>query len=189
MSQIYKRSSGTPPPGSQITFVTDIGNQNPAVSPGQAVSSGFQIQLKARSSTLNNNQGIQTDADPNNGAVVYVEVTNRLMGTATSTDASTENLVSFALASTPSSYRFEFSVTGRDTSTGDTVGYTMFASAKTNGTTSSIVATPFVDGDEDASLIGATIDFIASSNNVIVQVTGVSSQTISYRAVGSYTVV
>lgn len=65
----------------------------------------------------------------------------------------------------------------------------MFASARTNGAAATIVETPYTDVDEDASLISANINLIASGNSVILQVTGVLGQTLVYKAVGSYLVV
>jgi hypothetical protein len=52
-----------------------------------------------------------------------------------------------------------------------------------------MVATPFIDNDEDASLITANIDLIASGNNVILRVSSAAGTTITYKAVGTYVVV
>ena len=52
-----------------------------------------------------------------------------------------------------------------------------------------MVATPFIDNDEDAALVTADIDLIASGNNVILRATGVTGLTITYKAVGLYVVV
>ena len=107
-------------------------------------------------------------------------------GTATSSDGSTENIITVDLGDSGKVYRFYFMVTGRDTGTGEGVGYHVFASARTDGATATVIETEFVDADEDDSLNSAEIDFTVSGNNMILQITGVGGETISYLAVGNY---
>lgn len=183
MSQITKPGSGgggTIPPEVPEQFVTDDGTAIPAAN---------SLNVNGGTSSIDNTNGIETQANPNGGDNLDIVLTNRLTGSATSTNASVENLITFALGGTDASFRFNFLIAGRDTATNDSVGYTVFASAKTDGATASVVATPFTDNDEDPALLAATVNFVASANNVILQVTGVAGQTIAYKAVGSYVVV
>jgi hypothetical protein len=182
LSQIYKSLvSGPVPPAVPTQFTADDATIG--------VSVGNNFNLFSRDTTEDNDNGIRTTTDPNGSDDHYTELTNRLFGTVSVTGAVTGNLITFALAGAAASYRFTFEVTGRDTTTGDAVGYSVFGSAKTDGATATIVATPFVDNDEDASLIGGSIDLVASGNSVILQPTGVAGQTITYKAVGTYVVV
>lgn len=162
------------------SFVTDNGTAVPAANILN-VNGGF--------TTATNDNGITAIANPNGSNNLLIELTNRFVGTGTSVNAAVVNLITFPLAATAASYRFQFETTGRDTVSGDGVGYTMFASARTNGAAATIVETPYTDVDEDASLISANINLIASGNSVILQVTGVLGQTLVYKAVGSYLVV
>ena len=114
---------------------------------------------------------------------------SNLTGTGTSTNGSTVSLITHDLGSVAAVYRFIFYAVGRDTGSNNGVGYTLFATAKTDGATATVIATPFDDSDEDALLVAATADVIASGNNVILQVVGVAGETIAYKAVGSYVVV
>lgn len=182
MSQISKPGSGggPVPPTVPEQFVTDDGTAIPAAN---------SLNVLGGSSSINVDNGIQTQANPNLSDNLDIVLTNRLTGSATSTNASVENIVTFPLGATDACYRFQFLITGRDTATNDSAGYTMFASAKTDGATASVVATPFTDNDEDPALLLATVGLIASANNVILQVTGVAGQTIAYKTVGSYVVV
>lgn len=182
MSQITKPSSGggVIPPEVPEQFVTDDGTAIPAAN---------SLNVLGGTSTINNDNGIETQANPDMGDNLDIVLTNRFVGSATSVNASTENIVTFALGATDACFRFEFLIAGRDTATNDSVGYTVFASAKTDGANASVVATPFTDNDEDPALLAATVAFVASANNVILQVTGVAGQTIAYKAVGSYVVV
>lgn len=73
--------------------------------------------------------------------------------------------------------------------TGDGLGYSVDATVKTDGATATLVASPFTDNDEDPSLLDAEITVVASGNSAVLQVTGVTGETIAYKAVGTYVVV
>lgn len=181
MSQFYINSAGMPtPPAIPTSFVTDDGTAIPAAN---------VLDVVGGSSTDSNDNGIFTEASPDLSNNLVISLSNRMTGTATSVNASVEDLITLALGASPASYRMEFKIAGRDTSTGDALGYTIFVSVKTNGAAASIVATPFIDADENASLTAASATVIASGNNAVLQVTGVASQTIQYKAVGTYVVV
>lgn len=110
-------------------------------------------------------------------------------GQATSVNGSTEDIITVDLGGSAAVYRFEFSVVGRDTSTGDGVTYRVRGSMRTNGTTATEISTEVSNEAEDASLVAADIAFSASGNDAVLSVTGVAGQTITYNAVGSYVAV
>ncbi len=178
MSQIYKTSTGSPlPPEVATSYVTDDGT---------SIASGNIENVKGVDSTENNANGVLTRANPNLSNNLQVILTNRLQGTATSTNASNADMVTFSLAATPTVYRFYFDATGRDTGSGDGVGYTLYGSARTDGASATIIATPFIDTDEDASLIGASINLLASANSIVLRGIGVAGRTVNFSAVGTY---
>jgi len=195
LSQIYKSlASGPTPPAIPTQFTTDIADNDPTMTPGTAVPAANNLNVSGRDTTQDNDNGIRTDADADNSDNLYVELTNRLQGTTTVVGAVTGDIITFALSTTAASvYRFQFIVSGRDTASGDGATYTIDAGAKTDGAgggaVATMIATPFIDADEDASLNAALIDVIASGNNIILQATGVAARTINYKAVGSYVVV
>ncbi len=182
MSQagIINIGAGPVPPTVATSYVTDNGTAIPALN---------VLNVNGGSVTTDNVNGIETRANPNASNNLEIDLTNRLTGSGTSTNASVVSLITFSLAATAQSYRFNFDVVGRETTTGDTVGYSVDGTAKTNAAVASLVATPFIDNDEDASLITANIDLVVSGNNVILQATGVAGTTITYKAVGLYVVV
>lgn len=184
MSQIIKNlvSGGPVPPEIATSYVTQDGTAVPAAN---------VLIVNAIDSTENNANGIITKGGvlgTGTSNEVDVVITNRLQGTAVSTNASNADIITFSLGASAAVYRFSFDVTARDTGTGDGLGYTVFASARTTGAAATVIATPFTDSDEDASLLAATISFISSGNTVILRAVGVAGQTINYTAVGTYVV-
>lgn len=192
MSQVYKDlTSGPSPPAVPTSFTTDV-RDNTTTGPGTAIPALNILQVLGRDTTQNNDNGIRTDADPNNGNVLYVELTNRITGTGSTVGAVTADIITFDLGASTAVYRFNFLVSGRDTagaSVGQGVGYTIDGSARTSGVAATVISTPDIDADEDTAIMGSLISFIASGNNVIVRATGVAGETISFNAVGTYVVV
>lgn len=173
MSQIYKAVSSSP--SVPTTFDGDTGSATPAANV-------INIVTDTPLSTSSDN-GIMTTGSGNS---ITIQLTNLLTGTGSVTGAGTGDLITFDLGGSATVYRFTFKVTGRDTATGDGVGYTIFASARTDGATATLIATQFSDADEDASLSGAQMDVVVSGNDVILQATGVAGQTITYNSTGEY---
>ncbi len=182
MSQagIINNGTGPVPPTVATQYVLDDGIAVPAAN---------SLNVLGETTEENNDNGIMTIADPDPGDNLFIALTNRLIGEVESEEGSVEDLITFSLSDSAASYRFNFDVIGRETTTGATVGYSVDGTAKTDGSTASLVATPFIDNDEDASLITANIDLVVSGNDVILQVTGVVGTTITYKAVGLYVVV
>lgn len=178
MSQYYRKTSESTP-SVPDQFTTDDSTI--------AIPAANNLNVLARGTTDDRSaQGIQTTADPNNGDDLYVELTNRVYGTASVTGVVTGDIITFALGGDAAVYRFHLHIAGRDTSSGDGVGYSLFGSIKTDGATATVIDTAFQDADEDASLSAAQMAFIASGNNMILRATGVAGQTISYAAYGYY---
>lgn len=179
MSQagIISTSGGPAPPAVATSYVTDSGTAVPAAN---------ILDVFGGTSTANNPNGIATSGATN---IETISLTNRIRGTGTIVGAVTGDLITFNLGASPAVYRFTYDVTGRDTGNGNGVGYSLWASLRTDGATATLIQNPFDDADEDASLILANIDVIASGNNMILRATGVAGRTISYVALANYIVV
>ena len=186
MSQAGQVSTSASP-SVPTSFTTDTGT---------AVPQANILDVTAIDREDNNVNGIQTRGGVSTvgGALedLEIQLTNRLQGTASVTGAITGDIITFSLGSTAAVFRFDFFVVGRDTGNGQGVGYSVQATARTDNTTATLIATPFIDSDEDStapSLTGALMDLVVSGNNVILRATGVAARTISYSAVGTYVVV
>lgn len=179
MSQagINNISDNVLPPDVPTSFVTDV--NSPAI-PALNI-----LNVPGGSVSTDNVHGIQTDGSSGSNTLT-VELTNRLTGSGTSTNGSTVTLIDFPLTNNQS-YRFTFDVIGRDTTSGDTYGYKLLATAKRIAGTAAVVETPFDDSDEDN--IAASLAFVVSGNDVHLDATGVAATTIIYKAVGTYVVV
>ncbi len=186
MSQIIKNlaSGGPLPPQIPTSFTTDYNTafDNTGVSVPQAnvenVIGGF--------SAIDNANGIATQANPDGGKNLLVLLTNRVRGAASSVNGATVNLITVPLGIVPAVYRFTVDIVGRDIASGDGAGYTFFGTIKTDGFTATGIATPFIDEDEDTSLVLTVVGLGVSGNNGVLQVTGLAGKTIAYVAVGTY---
>lgn len=137
-------------------------------------------------SAIDNANGIATQATPDGDKNLLVLLTNRVRGAQSSVNGATIDLITVPLGIVPAVYRFRVEIVGRDTTSGDGAGYTFFGTIKTDGITATGIATPFIDEDEDISLIPSLVGLAVSGNNGVLQVTGILGKTIAYVAVGTY---
>lgn len=170
-----KINSGSLPPSVPLQFTADNGSISIPVGHNENISGG--------STTANSTFGIQTIAS---GDTVTIQLTNRLQGAGSTVNASTSNLIMFSLAAFPATYTFQFSIAGRETSSGDDVSVILTGSAKTDGTTSTIIQNPYIDMKTSALLAGVIATFTASLNTISLNVTGVLGTSIQYNAIGYY---
>lgn len=102
-----------------------------------------------------------------------------ISGTVTTTDATPTALVSLATVNNSSIVAFAL-VTGWDAGDGQCIGYNVSASG-CNVAGTFTVAIPDKTGDQGAALVTATVTFVASGANMILQVTGVAGKTIKWK--------
>lgn len=184
MSQIIKNlaSGGPLPPDVATSYVLDVGTAVPLANVLKV--NGFSVETDTQ-------DGIQTIAVPDGSNELDIALTNRFFGNTTTVGigSSTIMVLTLALGLGNLSYRFEAQVVGRDVGSGNTVGYSIFGSAKTNGTTASIVEIPYQDIDQDSPLFTSALSIVTSGNNILFNVTGTLGFVINYRGLGTYIVV
>jgi hypothetical protein len=184
MSNIFKTTSssgGSLPTNVPTSFVTDI---NPS-----AIPAGNVLNVPGGSVTTNNPKGIQTDGS-SGGATLTIELTNRITGTATTTDGATpQTLYTFLLGSTPGTYLFTvqgvaYNVTD-DLAAGWNFEVCVRTSAAHNGL---LVSSGNYFESEEGAMSGLVINFSASSagNSISLVGTGLAGKTIDWRSVTTY---
>jgi len=188
MSQIYKdRSTGPVPPTVPTSFTTDV-RDNTTAGPGTAIPAANVLQILGRQTVQNNDNGQRTDADPNNGNVVKVELTNRQTGTVTTADATVTTIITFDLGATPGTYYIYGNVQAFNSSGPASAAYSFSGGYRTNGSIATELGTEFHDTFQDLALITTDVLLTVNGldNNVYVQVQGVAATSINWNALLEY---
>lgn len=175
MSQFYVGiNSSNIPPTVPTSFVTDSGTAIPAAN---------ILNVLANDTNANNDNGIQTIGS---GNTVTIQLTNRVTGTVTTTDATPTSLISLSLGAVPGVYYFDGDVTAFDVT--DTAGasYTFEGAAITDGTTSTEIAVENKDIFEQAAMSTADFNLGVTGNTAFIQVIGIAGKTIRWNALFTY---
>lgn len=177
MSQFYQGVvAGSLPPSVPTTFTAD--------DTTTATPVANNLNVFSNDITTNNNNGVQTTAS---GSTLTIQLTNRIQGQTSTVGNVTSDVITFSLGATPGAFKFHFEVVAFESTTPAGLGYSIEASARTDGISASIISLPDADEDEDPALtVDADWQVIASGNNVIVRVTGVTALTLNWGCVGTY---
>lgn len=181
MSQVIKNlASGPVPPAVPDQFTADDGTLGIPVA--------NNLNLLSRDTTDNNNNGIQTTADPNGSDNFFIELTNRVQGTATTVGAGTGDIITF----TPSvigTYSFEFRIAAYNTTSLLGAGASIFGAIRFDGVNTNICDLFDEINNDEGAMSGTDLAVVASGANMILRATGYAAQTINWGAVGLYTFV
>ncbi len=182
MSQIYKSiASGPIPPAIPDQFTADDGTI--------AIPVANNLNLLSRDTTDNNINGIQTTVDPNNGDDFFVELTNRITGTLTTNDDSTQTLYTFPMGATPGTYLFSTKVVAYNITDSISAGYSSERCVRTDGAAGTLIsAQSGLIAEEGAMSSTSAINDI-SGNNAILSVSGLVGKEIHWLAITTYTFV
>lgn len=181
MSQIYKdNTSGPVPPAVPEQFTADDATIGIPVA--------NNLNLLSRDTTENNNNGIQTTADPNLSDDFYVEITNRLQGSVTTVGAVTSPMITFTPTSV-GTYTIECRISGYNTTSLLGAGYSLFGSVRFDGVNSNLCGTVDRIINEEGAMSSANTTFTVSGANILINGVGYAAQTINWIAVCLYTYV
>jgi hypothetical protein len=112
---------------------------------------------------------------------IDLSVTNENVGTATTVGAVTSDIITIPLGGVAGTFQFEARVKAFDAATPSGAGYNIYATLRTDGATATLIGNQDVF-NEDAALSDADAYFIASGNNAVLQVLGVTGLTINWSA-------
>ena len=168
--------------GSPIQTIT--GNDGVAVPP-----TANNIFLVGGTTNVNNTNGIVTSGNAGTSTET-VSLTNRITGTATTTDAATPQTVySFSLGATPATYLLEVRVVGFNVTDNLSAGYTSYRVLRTTGAAAvQISATPGIISEE-TTMTGVVVTNSVSGNNATLTVNGLAGKTINWYALTTYILV
>jgi hypothetical protein len=176
MSQIIKNlASGPVPPSVATSYVTDSGT---------AVPSANVLNVKGGTQSLSVDNGILTTAGPSNQ--INIDLTNRVQGRITTTDASNQTLISFALSASAATYNFDANISAYDVTDDLGAGYSIFGSVRSTASTAFLVGTPDKIVNEEPSTVNCDANLVVSGNNAIIQVNGLAGKTINWNCVLTY---
>jgi hypothetical protein len=182
VSQIYKplTSSGPIPPIIPTTFTADTGSATPAAN-------NLNVFSTLTGGTANNVRGVATSGA---GATLNVVLTNRITGTATTTDAVTPvNLLTFPLGATPGTYLFRSYVTVFNVTDNLGATYSSLASVRTTGGAATLLTTGNFFVSEEGAMSALDVANDVSGNTLTIDVMGLAGKTIHYVALNEYTFV
>lgn len=112
---------------------------------------------------------------------IGLDVEDTVAGTATTVGATTQNIITVPLGITPGTFQFEARVKAFETTTPAGAGYNLYATFTTDGATATLVGDQPIF-NEDLALADADAYFVASGNNAILQVLGVTALTVHWVA-------
>jgi len=180
MSQISRIiNAGVMPPVVPLQFTADDATIG--------VPAANNFNLFSNDTSDNNSNGIQTTTVANGSDNHYTQLTNRITGTATTTDNSTpQTLTSFNLGATPSTYILEIRIIAFNVTDGLSAGYTSTSTIRTDGAAGTeISANPGIISEE-TTMVDVIVQNQITGNNVETIVTGLNLKTINWAALTTY---
>ena len=136
--------------------------------------------------TINSDGFLTTSAS---GAVLTVALNDATSGSGSTVEAVTTDLVTQSAGGTPTVYRIEAYIALFDSATPSGGGYTIYATVRTNGSSTTLVGTPSKFVEEESAVSTADANIVVSGNDFIVRVTGVVGLTLSWNTKVSWVAV
>jgi len=130
---------------------------------------------------LNNITSIDGSVTITNGPGTIDLSANVASFTATTVGATTQDIITIPLGVTPGTFQFEARVKAYEATTPAGAGYNLYGTFTTDGATATLVGYQPIF-NEDAALTAADAYFVASGNNAVLQVLGVTALTINWTA-------
>lgn len=182
MSQFFVGiTAGSLPPAVPTSFVTDDGTAVPVAN---------ILLVEGKDSTENNDNGIITKggvAGTGTANEVDIVITNRITGTATTTDGVTPVILStFPLGATPGTFLLEIRIVAYNVTDALSAGYTSTSTIRTTGASASeIDAAPGIISEE-GTMSGVVVQNQIVGNTVEIEVTGLTGKVINWKSLTTY---
>ena len=167
--------------GSPIQTIT--GNDGIAVPP-----TANNIFLVGGTSTANNANGIATSGNAGTSTET-VNLTNRAVGSVTTTGTGVLPLLTFPLGAIPGTYIFTTNIVAYNTTSVLSAGYQLVETVRTTGAVGVDIAPPdqiIVEEGEPGGMAQVAVTSGVSGNNYLITVAGYSGQIIDWNLLTTY---
>lgn len=161
-------------------------NQYTADDATIAIPTSHNLNVLSRDNRDNNVNGIQTTADPNGSANLYVELTNRVRGNVTTTDATPTTIITDVLSATPGVYEITGSVIGYNTTDTLGVSFAVTSGVRSTGAASIEIGTEITSNFKEVGMVNTNVTITVSGNDILVNVIGLAGKTINWDALFTY---
>lgn len=179
MSQagIINTTVGPSPPTVATSYVTDV--NSPAI-PALNI-----LNVIGGDTSDSDNFGIRTDGSSGSNTLT-VQLTNRVRGNVTTTNATPTTIATLVLSATPGVYEINGSVAAFDVT--DTAGasYSFTSGIRSTGALAIEIGTQFSTNFEELAMETADINVTVSGNSILIQVIGIAAKTIDWDCLFTY---
>lgn len=165
------------------TSGTGIGQTITGQSGGALSPTAGNWNIYAGETNVNNDAGIQTSGS---GSTLTVQLTNRITGTVTTTDATPTTLVSVPLGAVAGVYLATGDVTAYNVTDAAGAAYTYEGAATTDGVSATEIGVEQRNQFEQAAMASADFTFGVSGNNAFVEVVGIAGKEIHWSCLFNY---
>lgn len=175
MSQFFiNSSSSAPPPTVPTSFVTDNGTAIPAAN-----------VLNVNGDVVGGS-GIVTSANPNLSNNLLIAIKNSNTATTQTVGAVTADIITIPLSTTPTTYVFEARVAAFEPTTPASAGFSLFCTIRSGAVSATLITDTDKINHRESALNLCDANFVVSSDNAILRVTGVAGLTIDWAAFSVY---
>lgn len=177
------------------SVTTDVRDNTRTLTPGTVLPSSNNISIVGGTTSQNSPiTGIRTDANPNNGSLLYVELTNRLQSSsagigAGDTDFFTIDLGGAQMAGgAAGTYKMFCQVAVFESTTPAGAIFEITGGVRTTGSAgaATVIGVPDKLFDKEAALNNLDVNFVVSGNDFIVRVTNTTGLTPDVNIVLTY---
>lgn len=177
-------TSGNLPPEVPTSFVTDDGT---TAIPAAHILNVNGAGLPVPGVINDNDNGIETYANPDLSNNLAYFLTNRLVASATIPINTTQVAFSQNLGATPGVYNFQVYISGFAPTDNLGCAFVIFGSLRTDGASSTFIVNQDIISDCEAGLLGSTVILSASGNNIVATATNTSlTSVLDLKALANY---